>query len=133
MQFGRLTCVVMQSQGLQCAQISSVTHCTPVQGQDIDMWQPETWVQLLQPIVNFVNQVVQRFGCNTQEQLLQMQQHVAKLQQAVENFRKLDRCSGDNSIVNNLCNLERQVQFVKHDDRAAPKFILSSTTACFIL
>lgn len=72
------------------------------------MWQPETWVQLLQPVVNFINQVVQRFGCNTQEQLLQMQQSVASLNVAATIFKQSGRCSGDNSMLNNLSNLDRQ-------------------------
>jgi hypothetical protein len=59
------------------------------------MWQPETWVQMLQPIVNFLNQVVQRLGCNTEDQLQQMQQSVASLQQTAQAFKEHGACAGD--------------------------------------
>jgi len=72
------------------------------------MWQPETWVQLLQPIVNFLNQVVQRLGCHTEHQLQQMQQSVASLQQTAQAFKEHGACAGDYSVMNNLGNLDRQ-------------------------
>ena len=78
-----------------------------MQGPNREIWQPETWVQLVQPIVNFVNQIVQRFGCNTQEQLSEMQQSVASLNEAASRFKQSGRCSGDNSLMNNLNNLDR--------------------------
>ena len=72
------------------------------------MWQPETWVQMLQPIVNFLNQVVQRLGCNTEDQLQQMQQSIASLQQTAQAFKGHGACAGDYGVVNNLGNLDRQ-------------------------
>lgn len=62
----------------------------------------------MQPVVNFLNQCVQRFGCNTQERLLQLQQQVTDLQEAADRFMQSERCAGASSIVNNLRNLERQ-------------------------
>ncbi len=76
------------------------------------MWQPETWVQLLQPIVNFLNQVVQRLGCNTEHQLQQMQQSVASLQQAAQAFKEHGACAGDYGVMNNLGNLDRQADLI---------------------
>ena len=76
------------------------------------MWQPETWVQMLQPIVNFLNQVVQRLGCNTEDQLQQMQQSIASLQQTAQAFKEHGACAGDYSVLNNLGNLDRQADLV---------------------
>ena len=82
------------------------------------MWQPETWVQLLQPIVNFLNQVVQRLGCNTEDQLQQMQQSIASLQQTAQAFKKHGACAGDYGVLNNLGNLDRQADLIIHSGEA---------------
>ena len=78
-----------------------------LQEQDGDMWQPANWVQLLQPIVNFLNQVVLRFGCNTEEQLSEVYSSVLSLQQTAQTFKQLERCSGDRTIINDLSNLAK--------------------------
>lgn len=78
-----------------------------VQAQDGGQWQPETWVQLVQPITAFLHLVVQRVGCNTEEALASMLQHVNSLQQAVELFQQLPKCSGEFTVLNNLSSLER--------------------------
>ena len=66
-----------------------------VQEQDGDVWQPANWVQLMQPIVNFLNQVMQCFGCNTEEQLSEVYTSVLSLQETAQKFRQLEHCSGD--------------------------------------
>ena len=78
-----------------------------VQAQDGGQWQPETWVQLVQPITAFLHRVVQRVGCNTEKALASMQQHVNSLQQAVELFQQLPKRSGEFIVLNNLSSLER--------------------------
>ena len=67
---------------------------------------------MLQPIVNFLNQVVQRLGCNTEDQLQQMQQSIASLQQTAQAFKEHGACAGDYSVLNNLGNLDRQADLV---------------------
>ena len=67
---------------------------------------------MLQPIVNFLNQVVQRLGCNTEDQLQQMQQSIASLEQTAQAFKEHGACAGDYSVLNNLGNLDRQADLV---------------------
>ncbi|KAL3140265.1 hypothetical protein ABBQ38_004534 [Trebouxia sp. C0009 RCD-2024] len=74
------------------------------QEQDGDMWQPANWVQLLQPVVSFLSQVVQRFGCKTEQQLEEMLSSVASLQQTAHTF---GGCPGDRSVITDLCNLSK--------------------------
>ena len=78
-----------------------------MQEQDGEIWQPVNWVQLLQPIVSFLSQVVQRFGCNTEQQLEQMQTSVASLQQTAHTFKQGERCSGDHNLIGDLINLAK--------------------------
>lgn len=77
------------------------------QEQDGDVWQPANWVQLMQPIVNFLNQVMQRFGCNTEEQLSEVYTSVLSLQETAQKFRQLEHCSGDRIVISDLNNLAR--------------------------
>ncbi|KAL0023606.1 hypothetical protein WJX77_006297 [Trebouxia sp. C0004] len=59
------------------------------QEQDGGMWQPETWVQMLQPIVNFLNQVVQRLLAIKQaEQQRVLRKETHGLQQHVHRQRQ---------------------------------------------
>ena len=71
------------------------------------MWQPANWVQLLQPIVSLLTQIVQRFGCNTEQQLEQLQTSVASLQQTAQTFKQGERCPGDRNITGDLSNLAK--------------------------
>lgn len=71
------------------------------------MWQPDNWVQLLKPIVDFFHQVLMRFGCNTPEQLSELQASLTSLQQAANAFSQLQRCPGDQGIFNALSSLDR--------------------------
>lgn len=80
---------------------------TPLQDQDGDMWQPANWVQLLQPIVSFLSQVVERFGCNTREQLEDMQTSVVSLQQTAQSFKQEEGFPGDRNVINDLSNLAK--------------------------
>lgn len=79
----------------------------PLQDQDGEMWQPANWVQLLQPIMSFWSQVVQRFGCNTAEQLEDMQTSVASLQQTAQAFKQGEGYPGDRNVINDLSNLAK--------------------------
>ena len=71
------------------------------------MWQPNNWVQLMQPISSFFHQLLLRFGCNSEEQLSELQASVTSLQQAAQRFKQLETCPGDHSVVTGLNNLER--------------------------
>ncbi|KAL3153833.1 hypothetical protein ABBQ32_013409 [Trebouxia sp. C0010 RCD-2024] len=62
-------------------------YCNFHQEQDGDIWQPANWVQLLQPVVSFLSQVIQRFGCKPEQQLEQMLSSVASLQQTAHTFK----------------------------------------------
>ena len=81
-----------------------------LQEQDANMWQPKNWVQLLQPIVAFLQQIVQRFNCNTEEQLSGLYTTALSLQQSAEKFHKLERCPGERIIMIDLGNLVRSAR-----------------------
>ncbi|KAL3153759.1 hypothetical protein ABBQ32_013348 [Trebouxia sp. C0010 RCD-2024] len=61
------------------------TKSTP---QGAPSWQPENWVQLLQPIVTFMAQCLQTVGCNTEIELRDMQQNITRLKRAAEAFQQ---------------------------------------------
>lgn len=97
-----------------------------LQEQDGDMWQAANWVQLLQPIVSFLSQVMQRFGCNTEEQLEEMHTSVASLQQTAQTFKQLERCPGDRNVINDLSNLAKYVRVLPCVINTRPAAVMGS-------
>lgn len=54
-------------------------------------------------------QCLQTVGCNTEVELLEMQQNIAKLKQAADAFQQQGSIPGAHLVTNGLDNLKRQV------------------------
>lgn len=77
--------------------------------QGTPFWRPNTWVQLLQPIVTFMAQCFQTIGCSTEVELAEMQQNISQLKHVADTFQQQGSVSGDHLVMKGLTNLERQV------------------------
>ena len=84
--------------------------CVIIVIQVTSVWQPSTWVELVQIVVSFLAKLMSRSGILSEEKLGDMRSHITQLQQAFQAFQSRGSSPGDNRLHNSLNKLERCVQ-----------------------
>ena len=78
--------------------------------QGSSVWQPSTWVELLQIVVSFLTKLVSRSSILSDQKLTDTRSHIVQLQQAFHAFQGSGSFSGENALNNSLDKLDRYVQ-----------------------
>ena len=77
--------------------------------QDHSVWQPGTWVELLQVIVNILAKLMSRSSILPKGKLADTQSHVSQLQQAFHAFQPKGSLAGENILSSSLSKLARYI------------------------
>ena len=75
--------------------------------QDASVWQPRTWVEMMQIVVSFLMQLMSRSSGSSAEKLGHMQCHITELQQAYRMFTIRGSVAGESTLSSSLSRLSR--------------------------
>ncbi|DBB11483.1 TPA: hypothetical protein ACH3X3_006891 [Trebouxia sp. C0006] len=86
---------------------------------DASVWQPRTWVQMMQIVVSVLMQLMSRSSGSSEEKLSHMQRHITVLQQAYTMFTSRGSVSGESVLSSSLSRLSRLVASQQGDYQTA--------------